>query len=554
MIDEREVFASIPPLRESTEEMIRDSFPVILWYRSKGTGKEYWCSRCGAHETVKKVQRLITDDEMKLLYSGHKDKTRCPSCCRLGEMACIGRVRNASRYAKWHWFLIVQPVSENEVWMRETEAWYKPYIWNDSKRGYDTVCTAQVGFKDYVRYRLTPGEAKQWTYRWEWGEESEIRDVTKASYPWHTQGFRPGTSSQMLVEGDLSETFLRYNSYEKTRYFYGNIGGYLANYAMYPSIEMMVKAGFHGFVSDLVVDRKKNKAVVDWTQTDPRKAFHIPKEIVEKLRRAPCQQKMLQDYHRYRKRGEKDPWYCAELIWKYRPSWGVKQIRDDLKASGTTEIELYKYFEKILEENPGCHMARPPAVDRTWKDYIEAAKVCGYDLSQKAVVMPKDLYGKHNDAVALRNELRPTWVGGKQTAPEIRKKFEERLPALTRKYAKMGEKYFIRIPAAPEEIVTEGQTLHHCVGGYSYISNHAAGRNPILFLRRVDAPDEPWYTMEINVDTNKILQCEGCPSADGHGRYGHIHREDLPDDAKAFLDEWESERTEVKKKKESKSA
>lgn len=358
----------------------------------------------------------------------------------------------------------------------------------------------------------------------------------------------------MMVEGDLSETFLRYNSYEKMRCRPGNIGCYLANYALYPSIEMMVKAGFSDIVYDLVVNRKKNAAVVDWTQTDPRKAFSAPKEVLQKLRGVSNQPKMLQEYHRFKRRGEKDPWHCAELTWKYRPSWGVKsKITDYLKASGTTEIELYKYFEKVQEENPGCHMAHPPAVDRTWMDYIEAAHRVGWDLSVKTVVMPKDLYGKHDEAVDLRNDLFPTRASG--VTPKMVERFAERAPKLLQKYGKTGREYFIRVPQHPDEIIAEGKALHHCVGGYEYISNHAANRNPILFLRRTDAPDTPFYTMEINWNTNEILQCEGGPSADGHGRYGHVHRQDLPDDAKAFLDGWEAERAEKKKtKKETKTA
>ena len=92
--------------------------------------------------------------------------------------------------------------------------------------------------------------------------------------------------------------------------------------------------------------------------------------------------------------------------------------------------------------------------------------------------------------------------------------------------------------------------LRHCVGGYNYIKDHAAGRNPILFLRRVAEPDAPWYTLEISAADGKILQCEGARSADGHGKYGHVHRDDLPPDAQEFLAAWEAdEMKETKKRK-----
>ncbi len=556
-MDEKEAFSTLPALRESTVEMMLDSFPVVLWYKSVKGGKEYWCSRCGAHETLKKVAQIVTAEEQKLLWSRHGYDTECPSCGRMAKVACIGTAKRPYRYEKSHWFIVVQPVSENEVWMREIHAWYDPGTYNPQTRGRDIYPGAAVEYEDRVRYRLTPGKIAEWTKSsyCGWHEEKGLKNYVKAPYPWGTNSFRPGTSTGMLVEGDLADTFLRYNSYERIDGRGVNVPLYLAHYALYPSMEMMVKAGFRDFVIDLVENGKKNVAVVDWTQTDPRKAFHAPKEILEKLRGCRGHQtNMLQEYHRFRKRGERDPWHCAELTWEYRPLYGVKdRILQYLKESGTTEIELYKYFEKVREENPGCHMNPAPAVDRTWMDYIEAAHRVGWDLSVKTVVMPKDLYGKHNEAVDLRNELFPR--GAQGITSKTVERFAERAPKLLQKYGKTGAAYFIRVPQHPNEIVAEGNTLHHCVGGFNYIQNHAANLNPILFLRRTDAPDEPFYTMEINHRTNEILQCEGGPSADGHGRYGHIHRQDLPDDAKAFLDEWEAERTEKKKtNKETKTA
>lgn len=180
MIDEKEVFASLPALRESTVEMMLDTFPVVLWYKSQRDGKEYWCSRCGAHDVVKKLQRTVTNDEMKLLWSRHKDKTRCPACGREGQMACIGTVKVPDRYRKYHWFLIVQPVSENEVWIRETKAWYAPGGWDAAGKKREIWPHTKVEYRDYVRYRLTPGMARQWTNfsYYDWSESKEIRDET----------------------------------------------------------------------------------------------------------------------------------------------------------------------------------------------------------------------------------------------------------------------------------------------------------------------------------------------------------------------------------------
>ena len=55
------------------------------------------------------------------------------------------------------------------------------------------------------------------------------------------------------------------------------------------------------------------------------------------------------------------------------------------------------------------------------------------------------------------------------------------------------------------EIADEGRELHHCVGtGSHYYEKHCKGESFILFLRRAEAPEIPFATIEIS--GNKILQ------------------------------------------------
>ena len=555
-MDTDTVFATLPSMKESTEDYIKDTFRVVLWYKSTPRGKEFWCSRCGGGYEIQKQQRIMEPAEQKMLWARHGYETECPACGRLGMMACIGRIKNPGRYFQSRWFLIVQPVSETEVWLRETEAWYRP--------GVSDVCPgATVQMQDWARYRLTPGQVERYgrSSYYGWREISDMSDYTKCRYPYGVAAFNRGSGTGMLMEGELSETFLRYHSFSHMRHFSGNLALYLSWYTLYPSIEMMAKAGYHGFVNDLVENRHKNGAVVDWTKTDPREAFHAPKAVLSELRKR-CnlqQPRYLQEYHRQKKH-EKDPLAALALIERYRPGYGLKtDILDFLRPSKTREIDLYRYFEKVRAENPGCGMNQPPPVVTTWQDYIRAAKAVGYDLTQRDVVMPKDLYGRHDAAVALKNEMFPRQVytpSGNTTkiTEALVEKFADRAPRLVKKFQKAGRSYFIRVPETPEEVIAEGQALHHCVGGYNYIRNHADGKNAILFLRRTEEPDTPYYTMEVSPE-GKILQCEGCPSKDGSGLYGHIHRADLPEDAKAFLDEWEREHIpEEKKDKKEKSA
>jgi hypothetical protein len=55
--------------------------------------------------------------------------------------------------------------------------------------------------------------------------------------------------------------------------------------------------------------------------------------------------------------------------------------------------------------------------------------------------------------------------------------------------------------------MNEGRTLHHCVGRDDYyMTKMAEGRSWILFLRKKEALDCPYYTVEINMQNDEIIQ------------------------------------------------
>lgn len=55
----------------------------------------------------------------------------------------------------------------------------------------------------------------------------------------------------------------------------------------------------------------------------------------------------------------------------------------------------------------------------------------------------------------------------------------------------------IRPAASAGEIIEEGRTLHHCVGGDNYLSRHSIGTSYILFMRYKKSPEIPLCTIEI---------------------------------------------------------
>ena len=117
---------------------------------------------------------------------------------------------------------------------------------------------------------------------------------------------------------------------------------------------------------------------------------------------------------------------------------------------------------------------------------------------------PRDLKARHNELVELDNKRNDE--KRLQEYIELDQQINERLPEAAR-YFWEDEKYMI-IPAGKcEELISEGRTLHHCVGRDDhYMRKMAAGTSWILFLRRKEDLETPYYTLEIDMQQDRILQ------------------------------------------------
>ena len=70
----------------------------------------------------------------------------------------------------------------------------------------------------------------------------------------------------------------------------------------------------------------------------------------------------------------------------------------------------------------------------------------------------------------------------------------------------------IRPCANEEELIAEGKLLHHCVADYA--QDHANGETAILFIRRADKPEEPYFTLEFDEKNLVVKQNRGLRNCD----------------------------------------
>lgn len=138
----------------------------------------------------------------------------------------------------------------------------------------------------------------------------------------------------------------------------------------------------------------------------------------------------------------------------------------------------------------------------TWyKDYLSMSKSLEVDLSRKSVRFPGNIEIAHDVIVERFNKIK------RKLEDDNFAQAREKLYAGMKEYTK-GD-YCIVLPKTRSELIVEGQSLNHCVGNDSYYQNHLKGERMIFFVRRVEAPSKPFYTMEIDMRSLRILQLYG---------------------------------------------
>jgi len=283
---------------------------------------------------------------------------------------------------------------------------------------------------------------------------------------------------------------------------------------VYPrQVEMLMKAGMDREVYDLAKRGVKHARVLDWKQTDPRKAWKVtPSELRDFLDLTTPERRPIGILELYRSLKKEDVRFTV------RDACGIYEatnysrctLRDKAKEWGLTAYKLWRYLDRSGLE--------PRRALYAWLDYTKMAGELGYQLHRESVLLPKNLGEAHDEALQehIKQRDKERWEQAERERLARKEGYAAIKEGLQRRYEIEAEGYLIRVPAGEEEIVAEGKALMHCVGGYA--KRHVAGKTVILFLRDARRPEKPYITIEM--DGGKLRQIhgyknEGVYSADG---------------------------------------
>lgn len=463
-----------PAPKAAEIEELENCFEQYVFYKKNKKTTSIITTCCHRDTEIDNMPRLMTPFLRQFLFfRKHNQHTVCPLCGKTVTAKAMGRVSN-NLYEGFQFTFL----TEKKCTLYSIHGYAR-------RRGLEKNIMAYVD--QVIRYE--PGHVKILEESYFSMDHPFTWELTKYNF-----NKLPTKTKEEFVFGE--------NAVKKTPFKYipfdwatPSICRALTLAAFYPAqMEMLLKLGWDDIVEDMLYFRCKNQAIFNWDAKEPRKAWKISKELLKEY------QEMMPAYSRR-------PWILRNYI-KIHKKYSEITLEDSAKYAAFLEMvsklrgnidcyEALKYFKRQRKKYPGLQ-------SYIYKDYIENAYECDRDLTVYNVCFPKDLYTAHDEVVKEANLMRKRKDAEKEA--KLLMKMWEDIDRRSRKFNFSYGGYFIRVALSADEVRNEGRTLCHCVGGYA--ERHIASKLTILFLRKLDDPNTPLYTVEVSND-GTIIQAHG---------------------------------------------
>lgn len=165
----------------------------------------------------------------------------------------------------------------------------------------------------------------------------------------------------------------------------------------------------------------------------------------------------------------------------------------------------------------------------TWSDYLTMAERFHMDTQDAIIYRVRKLRRRHDELVERSHDKSLVLRAG-----EILKKYphvEEIYGSIRDVYEYGDDDYSVVIPRCIEDVLREGENLHHCVGSSDrYWERIERRESYVLFLRRSSDVGKSHYTLEVEPDGTVRQK-----------RTMYDRQEADIEDAKKFLKKWQKE-------------
>lgn len=294
-------------------------------------------------------------------------------------------------------------------------------------------------------------------------------------------------------------------------------------------IENLANAGFGALIAQIIQGsvnggyaiRDEAGQVLDLSKQKPHEMLGVSREDYRRLPRN-ISREQLRVLRMFRRVNGK---LAPEALWEKLKGVPADTLLKEMERRGGSLDKYQRYLEK-------------QKLRLTDVRILADARQMAQALHPGTPLTEEELWPKHLVAVHDRlNRQRVLKIDPKKNAA-----LQAGFDAVLERYGDIqwtDKELAVILPKSNLELVMEGNTLNHCVGGYG--DNHAKGQNIILFIRHYRRPERSYYTLNISFehDRPREIQLHGY----GNERHGpnKQYRHTIPKKVRAFVDRWETE-------------
>lgn len=249
---------------------------------------------------------------------------------------------------------------------------------------------------------------------------------------------------------------------------------FLTYYLENPKVELFAKAGLDKWIR--YID------YLDISKKNVHEIFKIKKECVPLLKHKDFNYK---DLLSCRKSGITD----ISIYIVQRDIETLKRTFNIYQPEIKNILDQEKTFKYLVEQNKKGNF-----LTYDYYDYLRDL------LSLGAINDPKQLYPKDFQKAHADSAVKVKLAKSKELIDGFKKSYKKHS-----KFSYESDGLLIRPVKIPEELYRESEELHHCVRTYD--KNVAAGTTEIMFIREIEHPDIPFYTLELK--NKKVIQVRG---------------------------------------------
>lgn len=466
--------AQVPKLpkdwdRWADKVAVRENF--IFYHYKRGGAKTGYCTFCGKEVPIAG-------------HPYHNKEGSCPRCRHSIVFKALGRAGYFQTDKHYAYLIqrcrdgfVIREFWANRTYRRDSLPHSEPY-WHEFRRSiYDRS-----------------GEIR--SYYWGMYCQREVRWISGKScyygFSGNEEGRVYGKTLPTLEKAELRSTGLvEWIRRQKI----ADPEKYLAVWEYLPQMEQIWKSGLSKLTAECFRSCDRVRSMVLYPEKRGLiRALGLDTQKFQRLRQMDGDTDALGWLQLEKKTGK--PVDNALLRWFEKHRISARDILFIVDRMSPVQVRNYLQKQKVHFDN-SCRQALT-----TWQDYLAMAEKLHIDTSDEIIYRARKLRQRHDELVLQceKGNLQSQAEAMEKKYPHVNGICKE----IQEKYAYADEAYTIIAPSNVLDILTEGRMLHHCVGndgaGERYYDRMERRESFILFLRRTDEPEDPYYTLEIEPD------------------------------------------------------